>query len=157
MPSSQPVVETQVRAVLPTSGGCAVFIGNEEKTFVIYVDQSVGAAITAAMRNIPRQRPQTHDLIADILAATGAEVKRIVINDFNDGVYFARLIFEIENEVAEKKIVEIDCRPSDAIAVALAHDAPVLVARPVWDEAEDMSDVLQKMEDRGFEIEENGD
>ena len=42
---SKPVVEVQVRAVIPTSGGCAVFLGNEEKVFVIFVDQSVGAAI----------------------------------------------------------------------------------------------------------------
>ena len=40
------VIEVQVRAVLPTSGGCAVFIGNDEKVFIIYVDQTVGGAIT---------------------------------------------------------------------------------------------------------------
>jgi hypothetical protein len=40
------VVEVQVKGVLPTTNGCAVFVGNEEKTFVIYVDHSVGAAIT---------------------------------------------------------------------------------------------------------------
>ena len=44
------VIEVQVRAVLPTSGGCAVFLGNADKVFIIYVDQSVGSAITMFMR-----------------------------------------------------------------------------------------------------------
>ena len=44
------VIEVQVRAVLPTSGGCAVFLGNTDKVFIIYVDQSVGSAITMRWR-----------------------------------------------------------------------------------------------------------
>ena len=44
------VIEVQVRAVLPTSGGCAVFLGNNDKVFIIYVDQTVGSAITMFMR-----------------------------------------------------------------------------------------------------------
>jgi hypothetical protein len=48
------VIEVQVRAVLPTSGGCAVFIGNNDKVFIIYVDQTVGSAITMFMREISK-------------------------------------------------------------------------------------------------------
>ena len=49
------VIEVQVRAVLPTSGGCAVFLGNNDKVFIIYVDQTVGSAITMFMRGrLPR-------------------------------------------------------------------------------------------------------
>ena len=151
------VIETQVRAVFPTSGGCAIFLGNDDKTFVIYVDQSVGAAITMAMRSTPKERPQTHDLINDIFTAIGAEVLRVVINDFKDGVYFARLIFHMENEVQERKIVELDARPSDSIAIAVAAGASIFVAEHVWADADDMSDVLRKMEDSGFEIGENED
>ena len=51
------VIEVQVRAVLPTSGGCAVFIGNNDKVFIIYVDQTVGSAITMFMRDITKERP----------------------------------------------------------------------------------------------------
>ena len=78
---SKPVVEVQVRAVIPTSGGCAVFIGNEQKVFVIYVDQSVGAAITMFMRGTQKERPLTHDLLAHILRALGAKVERVIVND----------------------------------------------------------------------------
>ncbi len=153
MPSQ--VVQIQVRAVLPTSGGCAVFLGNDEKIFVIYVDQSVGAAIAMFMKHTPKERPQTHDLIGDILLALGTKVDHIVINDFQNGVYFARLILQAENELQEKKIVEIDARPSDSIALAIQQEADIYISEDVWSEVEDMSDVLKKMEDRGFEVTEN--
>ena len=78
------VVEVEVKAVLPTSGGCAVFLGDDEKVFVIYVDQAVGAAITMFMHHTPKPRPQTHDLFADVLTALGAHVERVVINDYNE-------------------------------------------------------------------------
>lgn len=152
---SSTVIEIQVRAVLPTSGGCAVFIGNDDKIFVIYVDQGVGAAIAMFMRRANKERPQTHDLIADMLLALGAHVERIIINDFQNGVYFARLILQAENELQEKKIVEIDARPSDSIALAIQQEADIYISEDVWSEVEDMSDVLKKMEDRGFEVTEN--
>ena len=50
------VIEVQVRAVLPTSGGCAVFLGNNDKVFIIYVDQTVGSAITMFMRDVSKER-----------------------------------------------------------------------------------------------------
>src|SRR6058998_2544133 len=105
-------VEVQVRSVLPTSNGCAVFVGNEEKTFVIYVDHSVGAAITMFLRGTPKERPLTHDLIGHIFTGLGVQVDRVIINDLKNSTYFARLILRVENELG-KKILEIDARPSD--------------------------------------------
>ena len=63
MATKEDLVPLEVRVVLPTSSGSAVFLSNEEKTFVIYVDQSVGAAITMFMRGVQKERPLTHDLI----------------------------------------------------------------------------------------------
>ena len=54
---SKPVVEVQVRAVAAVSGGCAVFLDNEDKVFVMFVDQSVGAAITMFMQGTQKERP----------------------------------------------------------------------------------------------------
>src|SRR5260370_41374193 len=113
---SKPVVEVQVRAVIPTSGGCAVFLGNEEKVFVIYVDESVGAAITRFMRGTQKERPLTHDLLGHILRALGARVARVIINELKRGTYPARLILNAENELHPKKILEIDARPRACIA-----------------------------------------
>src|SRR2546425_3191886 len=73
------VIEVQVRAVLPTSGGCAVFIGNNDKVFIIYVDQTVGSAITMFMREISKERPLTHDLMGHLMTALGAKVERVII------------------------------------------------------------------------------
>jgi bifunctional DNase/RNase len=149
MPADKQVIQVEIKAVLPTSGGCAVFLGNAEKTFVIYIDHSVGLAITMAMRHEPRERPQTHDLIGSILAGFGAKIERVIVNDFKAGVYYARLVIVAENELYERKIVEIDARPSDSIALAVAGRAPVYVTKSVWDDAEDMSALLQRMEERG--------
>ncbi|MCH1409406.1 MAG: bifunctional nuclease family protein [Verrucomicrobiales bacterium] len=143
------VVEVEVKSVLATSAGSAVFLGNDEKVFVIYVDHSVGSAINMFLHGTPKPRPQTHDLFGDVLIALGAKVERIVINDFTDTVYFARLIIGAENEVQARKIVEIDARPSDSIALAVQANAPIFVVEHVWEAVEDMSTVLKKMEESG--------
>jgi hypothetical protein len=141
------VVEVEVKNVLATSAGSAVFLGNEEKVFVIYVDHAVGSAINMFLHGTPKPRPQTHDLFGNVLIALGARVSRVVINDFSDTVYYARLIVEAENELEARKIVEIDARPSDSIALAVQAEAPILVALHVWESVEDMSIVLKKMEE----------
>jgi bifunctional DNase/RNase len=144
------VIEVQVRAVLPTSGGCAVFLGNNDKVFIIYVDQTVGSAITMFMREISKERPLTHDLIGHLMTALGAKVERVIINDLKNATYYARVIICAENEVQQKKIVELDARPSDCIAMATQQKAPIYVSQEVWDEVDDMSDVLRKMEEEGL-------
>ena len=147
---SNSVIEVEVKAALPTNGGCAVFLGSDEKAFVIYVDQMVGSAIMMFIKKLPKERPQTHDLLGHMLTALGAKVQRVVINDVQDGIYYGRLILLAENELTDKKIIEIDARPSDCIALALQFDAPVYVVKRVWDQAEDMTDILDKVE--GFQI-----
>jgi uncharacterized protein len=151
---SKPVVEVHIRAVIPTSGGCAVFVGNDEKTFVIYVDQTVGTAITMFMRGAHKERPLTHDLMANVLRALGARIERVIINDLQRGTYFARMILSAENEIHERKIIELDARPSDCIAMATQQNAQIYVSHEVWEEVEDMGEVLRKMEEESAEGEE---
>jgi len=88
---SKPVVQVEVRAVATTSGGCAVFLGNEDKVFVIFVEQSVGTAIAMFKQGTRKERPLTHDLLANILRALGAKIERVIVNDLKGGTYFARL------------------------------------------------------------------
>ncbi len=141
------VVEVRVRALVPTGTGCAVFLGNEEKVFVIYVDPSVGSAIGMFINRQEKERPLTHDLMALVLEAVGAKVERVIINDLKNGTYFGRLIITAENEIHQKKIVELDARPSDCIAMAAQQHAPIYVCEEVWNEVEDMGDVLEKIEE----------
>ncbi|MBV8350906.1 MAG: bifunctional nuclease family protein [Verrucomicrobia bacterium] len=144
---SKPVVEVQVRAVAATSGGYAVFLGNEDKVFVMFVDQSVGTAIAMFMQGAQKERPLTHDLLANILRALGAKIERVIVNDLKLTTYFARLVLSAENESQQKKIIEIDARPSDCIAMAIQQRAPIYVSLDVWNEVEDMTEVLRKMEE----------
>ena len=60
------------------------------------------------------------------------------------------MIIRAENELQQKKIVELDARPSDCIAMATQQKAPIYVSQEVWDEVDDMSDVLRKMEEEGL-------
>jgi bifunctional DNase/RNase len=142
-------VEVQVRAIAPTSGGWAVFLGNESKVFLMLVDQSVGTAIAMFIQGTQQERPLTHGLIANILRALGAKVERVLINDLKEGTYFGRLILSAENELQEKRIIEIDARPSDCIAMAAQQRAPICVSLNVWDEVEDMTEVLRKIQEDG--------
>ncbi|MFN7560490.1 MAG: bifunctional nuclease family protein [Prosthecobacter sp.] len=148
------VVEVQVRAVLPLEGSFAVFIGNAEKVFVIYVDETVGAAISMFMRGVNKERPLTHDLVGHILLAFGAKVERVIINHMKGSVFHARLIITAENQLHNKKLVELDARPSDSIALAVQQNAPIYVAAEVWEAVEDMTETLAKIEKQGQEAKE---
>ena len=65
-------------------------------------------------------------------------------------IYYARLILEAENEIMERKIVELDARPSDCLALAVRCGAPFYVVRELWETLDDMSGVLREMrESRG--------
>ena len=99
-------------------------------------------------------RPLTHDLLANVLRALGAKIDRVVVNDLKDGTYFARLVLSAENETQQKKIIEIDARPSDCIAMATAQRAPIYVSLDVWDEVEDMTEALRKIQEEGSQTEE---
>jgi uncharacterized protein len=152
---SKPVVEVQVHAVVATGSGYAVFLGNEDKVFVVFVDQSVGTAIAMFMEGTQKQRPLTHDLVANILRALGAKIERVIVSEFKSGTYFGRLILGAESESHPKKIIEIDARPSDCIAMATQQRAPIYVSLDVWDEVEDMTEVLRTMREQDPQAEES--
>lgn len=152
------VVEVQVRAVLPLEGSFAVFLGNEEKTFVIYIDESVGTAISMFMRGVSKERPLTHDLVGHLLMAFGAKVERVIINHINGSVFHARLIISAENELHNtRKVIELDARPSDSIAMAVQQSAPIFVAKQVWESVEDVSETLAQIEKKGLEAQQAAD
>jgi bifunctional DNase/RNase len=146
------VIEVQVRAVLPLEGSFAVFLGDESKVFVIYIDEAVGTAISMFMRGVSKERPLTHDLVGHLLMAFGARVDRVIINNINGSVFHARLIISAENELqTSRKVIELDARPSDSIAMAVQQSAPIFVARHVWEAVENVSDTLAQIEKRGLE------
>lgn len=141
---SADIVDVSVKGLMPTANGCAVFIGNDDKTFVIYVDPSVGSAISMTINGVKKERPLTHDLVGNLLLGFEINLERIIINDVNEGTYFARIILHMQNELG-RKFLELDARPSDSIVLALQQKRPIFVARKVFDVVEDMSEILERV------------
>ena len=137
-------VEVTVKGVMPTSNGCAIFLGNDEKTFVIYVDPAIGNAINMTINQVKKERPLTHDLIGLILRGLETHIERVLINDVDEGTFFARIILQMQNELG-KKIIELDARPSDSIVLALQMKQPIHVSKKVLENVEDMSEILERI------------
>jgi hypothetical protein len=87
-------------------------------------------AIDRRLKGIEPPRPMTHDLLANVIENLGAKIQKIVINDLRHHTFFARLHLSVNG-----RIVEIDSRPSDAIALCAATNAPIYVADHVFDKA----------------------
>lgn len=138
------VIQVSVKGVMPTVNGCAVFLGNNDKVFVIYVDHSVGNAISMALNGVKKERPLTHDLISAMLLGLEAKITRVIINDVHESTFFARLFLEMSNEV-DHKIIELDARPSDSIVLAIQNRVPIFVAETVFQSVEDMSAILERV------------
>lgn len=139
------LIRVEPVALLPTQAGCAVFLGDGRKVIVFYIDPAIGASINASLSGQLPPRPLTHDLFLQTLQAFGAKVSRAVIIRMEQEIYYARLIFEAENEIMERKIVEIDARPSDCLGLAVRCGAPFYVVRELWDRLDDMSETLEEM------------
>ncbi len=143
------LVRVELIALLPTQAGCAVFLGDGSKVILFYIDPAVGLSINTVMTGQKAPRPLTHDLYMLTLQAFGAQVSRVVINAVDGDVFYARLILTAENEIMEKKIIELDARPSDCLAIAARAEAPLYVTRAVWDSLEDRSSYLEQMKIQG--------
>lgn len=148
----QDVVKVDIRGILPANNSCALFVGNDEKVFVIQVEPQMGQVIGMFLRGTPKERPLTHDLINRVFQGFGISVERVVITDLKNSTYFARLILLQQNELhTERKIVELDARPSDCLALAAAQKKPIFVSAKLFESVEDMSQVLAKMNESSEE------
>jgi bifunctional DNase/RNase len=108
----------------------------------------MGRIISNFLRKAHNERPLTHDLIGSIFKGFGISLERVVISELRNSTYYARLILKEENELGVK-LVEIDARPSDCIALAVAHTRPIFVASPLFEQVEDMSEVLDQLNQSG--------
>jgi bifunctional DNase/RNase len=79
-----------------------------------------------------------------VLKGFGISVERVVITELKNATYFARLILQQQNELG-RKIVEIDARPSDCLAIAAAQKRPIFVSQSLFEQVEDMSEVLERI------------
>jgi bifunctional DNase/RNase len=146
------VVPVEIRGILPANSGCAIFVGNEEKVFVIQVEHNMGAIIGMFLRDTPKERPLTHDLVASVFKGFNITIERVVITELKDSTYYARLILQMQNELG-RKILEIDARPSDCLALATAQKRPLYVTTSLFSQVEDMSKWLEEINENGGETE----
>ena len=126
-----------------------MFFGNGKKVIFFYIDPAIGNSINAVLAGQAPDRPLTHDLFLMAMEAFGGKLLRVVIVSMTDDVYYARLIFQAENEIQEKKIVELDARPSDCIALAVRAQCPIFMVPALWKSLPDVSDTLEEMRKQG--------
>jgi bifunctional DNase/RNase len=101
------------------------------RRFPIVIGLPEAQAIERRLKGIEIKRPQTHDLLANIIEALGAELESICINDLSEHTFFALLSIRTD----EGDLLEIDSRPSDAIALGIAGGVPIYVAEHVLEAA----------------------
>jgi bifunctional DNase/RNase len=101
-----------------------------ERSFPIVIGIFEATSIDRRVKRIPSPRPLTHDLLANVIEHLGGEVQDIVISELREHTYFAKLRVRQEGE-----LIEVDCRPSDAIALAVTARVPIYVNEDVLDEA----------------------
>ena len=103
---------------------------NRSRFLPIWIGAAEANAIVLEIEGVRPPRPLTHDLIVNVLTTLDAQVTQIVVTDLRDGTFFAAI--HLRTAAGD---VEVDSRPSDAMALALRVDAPILVAEPVLEEA----------------------
>lgn len=102
------------------------------RSFPIVIGLPEAHAIERRLKGIVIKRPQTHDLLANVIAALGGTLESICINDLQEGTFFAVLNIRTK----DGRLIEVDSRPSDAIALGIAGNVPVLVEEHVLDAAQ---------------------
>jgi uncharacterized protein len=131
------LVKVELKNLFRTeNSGGGVFLGNEEKTFAIFIGPGELNALILAGGGIKAPRPLTHNLLDMILQRFDIEVRSVVITDLVEDAFHAVLtLFQGGREI------EIDCRPSDALILAVMRKKDVFVTRELFDKVED-GDVL---------------
>ena len=103
---------------------------NGTRQFPIVIVTDLAEAIKRRLNGFQHPRPLTHDLLASIIDQLGGKLEQIKITDLHDGTYFARVIIR-----QGSRMIDVDSRPSDAIALGVASNVPIYVEEHVLDAA----------------------
>ena len=135
MSSLSPLVPMSIKGLMldPVSNSPIVVLKDDDEKFFlpIWVGIFEANAIALQLENVTTPRPMTHDLLRNMISELDAHVTRVVINDLRDSTFFAQIRLNVG-----AKTLEVDARPSDAIALALRTEAPIYVAQSVLDQAQ---------------------
>ena len=133
--------EVELKQVVATPSGTGLFLGNNEKTFIMYVDLFMGEQIQFIFSKQAPKRPLTFDFVKYIFFGFDISVQSIVIYDMKDNVFFARVV--CRQKGSPDRFVEMDLRPSDAILLSLTMQKPIKIGSELWARLTDVSDVLK--------------
>jgi hypothetical protein len=128
--SAVPVKVAGVFEVETREAGRSPFVLLEDgggRRLSIYIGACEAAAIYLALQDTPLRRPFSHDLMNKVVSALEGKLKSVIVDDFSNDVYYAKLHIERGGET-----LEVDARPSDAIAFALRAGAPILVNEEIF-------------------------
>ena len=117
---------------------------DEERFLPIWIGPFEAEAITIELQDVEIARPVTHDLLKNVISELGGNVSHILISELREQVFYARLFVDQNGEVTE-----IDCRPSDAIAVAVRAKVPIFVEESVMEEAGILPEAETGLEEEG--------
>ena len=142
------------RVIGPTQNGAAVLLGNDEKTFVIFIGLYEAAALIREINNETTARPLTHELAQNIFIGFGISVKNVAISSIIDNTFCATIVLQqkIEGDNEDKEWggkrneVRIDSRPSDCLVLALKNKVDILVSDEVFSQVQDVSQMAQGVE-----------
>ena len=129
--NSDPNVPVSVGVVAVDEHNLPVVILEEQggsRSLPIWIGAAEAHSIAAEMKRKPALRPNTHDLAKRLIQGLEGEIVRVVVNELRNGTYFATIVL-----LSRGEIVNIDARPSDAIAIALRVDAPIFVRASLLD------------------------
>jgi uncharacterized protein len=125
------VTVDSIRVSLLTQHRVVVLRESDNRRYLpIWIGAFEADAIALALQGHEPQRPMTHDLLKSVFADLGATINYILVNDIQDSTFFARIVVEQGSHT-----VEIDARPSDAIALAVRSDVPIYVETHVFEQA----------------------
>lgn len=124
------LIPVKFEKLMQSRSYACVVLGTDEKKFAIYTDPASGKSMQLLLAATEKPRPHTHDLMSRMFRGLEIKVKQVVIIDFQDTIYFARLFLE-QQRGDLLHVVEIDARPSDCVTLALIHKAPIYCTRGV--------------------------
>jgi bifunctional DNase/RNase len=132
------LVEVELARVVIHQKGDQQFIHLRERNgsrgFPIVIGYTEVEEINRKLCGVQAPRPLTHDLIGRVMSALGHRLHRVLINELREGTFYAQLVL-LPRDAGTQGTAEklVDCRPSDAIALAVQTGAPILVARDVFE------------------------
>jgi bifunctional DNase/RNase len=126
------MLAVEVTQLFLSNVGFVVLLGSnqDKRSLPIFIGAAEAQSIAKFINDVEVPRPLTHDLLKNILELAEYRLMRVEVVDIKDGTFYAQLVMDHDDS-----IIEMDCRPSDAIALSLRCDAPIYVAKHVIENA----------------------